>query len=149
MRQNIKIGMRRFLASLLILTSFTTSSHALTNAETIVRASARKFGVPVELAIAVAKHESGILCGVVGSHGEVGPLQILPSTARGMGYRDIRHKGCAAQTDAGMAHLARCYRGMGGNRWAAAACHNQGFSAITGRIREQAKRYANKVMWQK
>lgn len=139
--------MRVVLAAAIVIA---TGSNAIAyDARTLVVASAKKHGVPTEFALDVAKHESGIRCGLVGSHGEVGPLQILPSTARGMGYRDIRHKGCAAQTDAGMAHLARCYRGMGGNRWAAAACHNQGFSAITGKITARAKRYANKVMWRK
>ena len=139
--------MRVVLAAAIV--ALTASNAFAYNVKSLVAASARKHGVPVEFALNVARHESGLKCGVVGSSGEVGPLQILPSTARGMGYRDIRHKGCAAQTDAGMAHLARCFRGMGGNRWAAAACHNQGFSAITGKITARAKRYANKVMWRK
>jgi len=127
------------------LMSMTVQAFA-SDATRLVEASARKHGVPVEFAIQVAKKETGVQCGKVGSSGERGPLQILPSTASQMGYKGIRKASCAEQTDAGMAHLAECYRGMGGNRWYAAACHNQGFSAISGKVRKRAKRYANSVM---
>ena len=116
------------------------------DATRLVEASALKHGVPVEFALQVANHETHIQCGLVGSNGERGPLQILPSTAKAMGYKNIRKASCAEQTDAGMAHLAKCYKGMGGNRWFAAACHNQGISAISGRIKSKAKRYANAVL---
>lgn len=116
------------------------------DATRLVEASARKHGVPVEFALQVAKKETGVQCGKVGSSGERGPLQILPSTARQLGYKNIRKASCAEQTDAGMEHLAKCYRGMGGNRWFTAACHNQGFSAISGKVKKRAKRYANSVM---
>lgn len=112
----------------------------------LVEASARKYGVPVEFALQVSYHETRTQCYIVGSSGERGPLQILPSTANAMGFKNIRKASCAQQTDAGMAHLAKCYKGMGGNRWFAAACHNQGISAIAGRIKAKARRYANAVM---
>ena len=123
-----------------------TTSVLASDATRLVEASARKHGLPVEFALQVAKKETGVQCGKVGSSGERGPLQILPSTARQLGYKNIRKASCAEQTDAGMAHLAECYRGVGGNRWYAAACHNQGFSAISGKVRKRAKRYANSVM---
>lgn len=123
-----------------------TANVLASDATRLVEASARKHGVPVEFAIQVAKKETGVQCGKVGSSGERGPLQILPSTASQMGYKGIRKASCAEQTDAGMAHLAECYRGVGGNRWYAAACHNQGFSAISGKVRKRAKQYANSVM---
>jgi soluble lytic murein transglycosylase-like protein len=127
------------------LMSMTVQAFA-TDATRLVETSARKQGVPVELALQVAEKETGVQCGKVGSSGERGPLQILPSTARQLGYKNIRKASCSEQTDAGMKHLAKCYRGMGGNRWFTAACHNQGFSAISGRVKKQAKRYANSVM---
>lgn len=116
------------------------------DATRLVEASALKHGVPVEFALQVAQKETGVRCGEIGASGERGPLQILPSTARQMGYKNIRKASCAEQTDAGMAHLAECYRGMGGNRWYAAACHNQGLSAISGKLKKRSKRYANAVM---
>ena len=127
------------------LMSMTVQAFA-TDATRLVETSARKHGVPVEFALQVAKKETGIKCGEIGASGERGPLQILPSTARQLGYKNIRKASCEEQTDAGMKHLAKCYQGMGGNRWFTAACHNQGFSAISGRVKKQAKRYANSVM---
>lgn len=123
-----------------------TANVLASDATQLVKASALKHGVPVEFALQVAQKETGVRCGEIGASGERGPLQILPSTARHMGYKNIRKASCAEQTDAGMAHLAECYRGMGGNRWYAAACHNQGFSAISGKVKKRAKRYANAVM---
>lgn len=129
-----------------VATMLMTTQAFATDATRLVETSARKHGVPVEFALKVAQKETGIKCGEIGSSGERGPLQILPSTARQLGYKNIRKASCAEQTDAGMEHLAKCYRGMGGNRWYTAACHNQGFSAISGRVKNKAKRYANSVM---
>lgn len=123
-----------------------TSQVLAIDATQLVKASALKHGVPVEFALQVAQKETGVRCNEIGSSGERGPLQILPSTARQLGYKNIRQASCAEQTDAGMEHLAKCYRGMGGNRWYTAACHNQGFSAISGKVKKRAKRYANAVM---
>lgn len=44
-----------------------------------------------------------------------------------------------------MDHLQKCLNGSAGNRWRAAACHNQGMSALGGRITARAKRYADAV----
>lgn len=121
--------------------------HAGNDARDLVRDAAIRNGVPVDLALRVAKVETGVRCNVVGSRGERGPLQILPATAREFGFRNIRSASCSRQTDAGMAHLAACYRGSGGNWRRAAACHNQGISVIHGRrISESARRYAQNVL---
>lgn len=124
-------------------------SNPVTASESVylmVKASAIHHGVPTDFAVKIAKHESGLRCNAVGSSGERGPLQILPSTARGLGYKNIRSSSCATQIDAGMKHLAICYRGVRGNRWLAAGCHNQGFSVIKrGRLGSAARRYANAV----
>lgn len=115
------------------------------DARPMVVSSAKRHGVPVDFALRVAKVESGVKCGRVGSSGERGPLQILPSTARSLGYKNIRASSCATQTDAGMKHLAICWRKTK-NKWRAAACHNQGISVAYGhRVKKSAARYANKV----
>lgn len=115
------------------------------SAEMLVQKWAKFYKIDPEFALMVAKHESGIRCGVVGSHGERGPLQILPSTARQLGFGDIRRASCDIQTKAGMDHLQKCLNGSSGNRWRAAACHNQGMSALGGSLTARAKRYANAV----
>ena len=112
----------------------------------IVKQMARKHGVPQSFAIRVARVESGIKCGRIGRAGERGPLQILPRTAAGLGYRNIRKASCATQTSAGMKHLAICYRGARGNQFRAAACHNGGFGVLKWRrIPKSIQAYARKV----
>lgn len=118
-----------------------------TDATKLVKASAKKFGVPVYVAMQVAKAESGIKCGRTGAAGERGPLQILPSSAVMLGYKRIAKASCATQTDAGMKHLAKCWKGSKGYKRLAIACHNQGFRVLqTRKISRQGARYARLVM---
>jgi len=51
----------------------------------LVRRSARRHGVPVSLALAVAYHESGFQQRVVSPVDAIGAMQVLPSTGRGLG----------------------------------------------------------------
>lgn len=122
-------------------------AHAATSdATALIRAAAQRHGVPVSFALKVGRQESGNRCGLRGRAGEVGPLQILPATARGLGYSGIRSASCATQVDAGMKHLAKCWRGMNGVAWKAAACHNQGLGTIKSqRFAASARRYAKAV----
>lgn len=106
-----------------------SSAHA-ENATGYIRESALKYRVSSSFALRVAKIESGLNCHAVGSRGEVGPLQILPSTARSIGYRNLRGASCRTKVDAGMKYLARCYHGAKGNWGRAAACHNAGEGAL-------------------
>lgn len=134
--------MRLFAAVAIIVTSAAT---VFADAKPLVISSAKRHGVPVEFALRVAKVESGVQCGRVGAAGERGPLQVLPSTARSLGYKNIRAASCATQTDAGMKHLAICWRKTK-SKWRAAACHNQGISVAYGhRVSKRAAKYANKV----
>ena len=90
------------------------SAHSYSNdASLLVQQAAIRHHVPVDFAMRVARQETGGKggrCGLRGAAGEVGPLQILPATARGMGYRNVASATCEAQVDAGMAHLAKCWR---------------------------------------
>lgn len=118
------------------------------DASLLVQQAAIRHHVPVDFALRVARQETGGKggrCGLRGAHGEVGPLQILPATARGMGYKGVVSATCEAQTDAGMAHLARCWQHFK-VEWMAAACHNQGHGTMkTGKFANSAKRYAAAV----
>jgi hypothetical protein len=51
-----------------------------------VRAAAIRHGLPPQIADAVAQVESGYASGAVGDVGEVGLMQVRPSTARMMGF---------------------------------------------------------------
>jgi soluble lytic murein transglycosylase-like protein len=138
--------MKNFIAATSVALALAVSApEVLADAKPLVVSAAKRHGVPVHFALRVAKVESGVKCGRTGAAGEKGPLQILPSTARGLGYKNIRAASCATQTDAGMKHLAICYKKTR-NLWRAAACHNQGISVAYGRkVNKQAARYANKV----
>lgn len=136
--------MKKFIAATGVALVLSTTM-VFADAKPLVISSAKRHGVPVEFALRVAKVESGVQCGRTGAAGEKGPLQILPSTARALGYKNIRAASCATQTDAGMKHLALCWKKTR-NLWRAAACHNQGISVAYGRkITRAAARYANKV----
>lgn len=136
--------MKKFCIIASMVLAFTTVE-VRADAKPLVISSAKRHGVPVDFALRVAKVESGVKCGRTGASGEKGPLQILPSTARALGYKNIRAASCATQTDAGMKHLAICWKKTR-NLWRAAACHNQGISVAYGRkVTKAAARYANKV----
>lgn len=136
--------MKKFIAATGVALVFSTTM-VFADAKPLVVSSAKRHGVPVEFALRVAKVESGVQCGRTGAAGEKGPLQILPSTARALGYKNIRAASCATQTDAGMKHLALCWKKTR-NLWRAAACHNQGISVAYGhKVSRAAARYANKV----
>ncbi len=133
------------LLALVAIPLAATSAQAA-DATGIVKQMARKHGVPQGFALRVARVESGVKCGRVGRAGERGPLQILPRTAAGLGYRNIRKASCATQTSAGMKHLAICWRGARGNAYRAAACHNGGIGTLRWkRIPKSVQAYARKV----
>jgi len=126
--------------------AITTSAAQAKDATVIVKQMAHKHGVPQSFALRVARVESGVKCGRVGAAGERGPLQVLPRTAAGLGYKNIRSASCATQTSAGMKYLAICYRGARGNQFRAAACHNGGFGVLKWkRIPKSIQAYARKV----
>jgi hypothetical protein len=137
-----------YAAAITISTASIAASYS-NDASLLVQQAAIRHHVPVAFALQVARQETGGKggrCGLRGSHGEVGPLQILPSTARAMGYRGVSGATCEAQTDAGMAHLAYCYQHTA-TKWLAAACHNQGASVAAGsKVTYAARKYANAVM---
>lgn len=141
----IKFVMTAAIAGLIFMPAMPNLAYAA-DATGIVKQMARKHGVPQSFALRVARVESGVKCGRIGRAGERGPLQILPRTAAGLGYKNIRKASCATQTSAGMKHLAICYRGARGNQFRAAACHNGGFGVLKWRrIPKSIQAYARKV----
>lgn len=58
------------------------------NVAALLNSAASRYGVPAELARAVAYVESAGLPSVVSSSGAVGVMQLMPSTAAGLGVRD-------------------------------------------------------------
>lgn len=77
--------------------------------------AAQRHGVPVRVALATIRLESGGRCNARGRAGELGPLQIKPATARGLGYSGPvgALATCGAGLEWGMRHLALAYRKCG------------------------------------
>lgn len=75
------------------------------DAKKYVRAAAAQYGVPVNIALKVCRVEStNCHCATRrGRAGEVGPMQILPRTARGIG---MSVNGCRNQVFAGVKYLS-------------------------------------------
>lgn len=95
---------------------------------------AARHGVPAGLALAVARVESNMRCQARGRAGELGPLQIKPATARGLGYTGPASalNSCGAGLEWGMRHLAVAYKRCG-SAAGAAALHNRGLASACSR----------------
>jgi Transglycosylase SLT domain len=91
----------------------------------LIIAAAERHGVPIALALRVAEVESQCDCFARGSHGELGPLQIKPATAKLIGYQGPEGplQSCNEGLEWGMKHLSLALRR--GGVWK----HNQGLWA--------------------
>ncbi len=109
----------------------------------IVAEAARSAGVPVALAQAVALVETRHRCEVVGRHGERGPLQIKPATARGIGYRgtDAGLSDCRTGAAWGMRYLRLALDRAGGDWMRGATLFNAGIGS-----RLTASAYGRRVL---
>lgn len=118
----------------------TDAAPAVTDLTRRIAEVATRHGVPVRLALAVARVESGMRCVARGRAGELGPLQIKPATARGLGYTGpvSALNSCGAGLEWGMRHLAAAYRRCGTHA-GAAALHNRGLAASCGRTAYSAR----------
>lgn len=97
----------------------------------MVAQEATRQGVPVSLALSIAKHESNFRCSAVGRHGERGVMQIKPRTARGLGYRGKPSglNDCATGIRYGMIYLKMALKKAGGNTYRAAILYNAGLGS--------------------
>jgi soluble lytic murein transglycosylase-like protein len=94
----------------------------------LIAKHARANGVPVDLARAVVKHESGFNAGATGQAGEIGLMQIKLSTARGMGYKGSA-KGLydpATNIRWGMKYLGQARKLAGGSECGTLSKYNGG-----------------------
>lgn len=112
-------------------------------------AKARLGSEHVETALRLTKLESGYRCHVLGPktrHGRaVGPLQVLPSSARALGVEDL-HRDCKAQITAGILHMERCLS-VGANTYKKmAACHVAGWQGWNRKLNKRAESYKQKYI---
>lgn len=108
----------------------------------MVKAEAIRQGVPVGLALAIAKAESNFNCGAVGQQGERGVMQIKPSTARGIGYKGPASglNNCQTGIRYGMIYLRMAYKLSGGNHYRTALLYNAGLGS-----KRKKSAYAEKI----
>ncbi|WP_375642096.1 lytic transglycosylase domain-containing protein [Bartonella sp. CM100XJJH] len=99
--------------------------------EFLIQKLANKYNVPVNLAHAVVKVESNYKAGIKGAAGEIGLMQIKPSTARGLGFngsvQDLYDP--ATNLEYGMRYLARAYKLSGGSTCGTILKYNAGHAA--------------------
>lgn len=130
---------------LLILAGFiAVSSPALAESvPDMVRSEAIRQGVPVGLAMAIAKAESNFRCSAVGRGGERGVMQIKPATARGIGYRGPSSglNNCRVGIRYGMMYLKMAYRIAKGNVYRTALLYNAGIGS-----KRKRSAYAEKIV---
>lgn len=112
-------------------------------------ARARLGNEHVESALRLTKLESGYRCHVLGPktrHGRaVGPLQVLPSSARALGVEDL-HKDCKAQITAGILHMEKCISVGAKTYNQLAACHVAGWGGWNKKLNRKAQAYRAKYV---
>lgn len=111
----------------------------------LVSQFAREYGVPADLAHAVVSIESNYYPKALGKAGEIGLMQIKPSTARGMGYRGPSSGLYHPETNIkyGMKYLATAYKLGGGTTCGAILKYNAGHGAK--RMNPTSSAYCAKV----
>lgn len=116
-----------------------------TRYSTLISKYAASYGVPVSLAHAVVKVESNYNPGVVGSSGEIGLMQIKPSTARMMGYSGSSKGLFNPETNIkyGMKYLAMAHSLGGGTTCGTILKYNAGHAAR--RMNPVSSAYCSKV----
>lgn len=122
--------MKRFaVVGMLVCSTFVMGMGA--SVQNMVRSEAIRQGVPVSLAMAVAKHESNFRCSAVGKAGERGVMQIKPRTARSLGYRGSPSglNNCQTGIHYGMKYLKMAYSKSGGSVYRAALLYNGGLGS--------------------
>jgi hypothetical protein len=111
------------------------------------RASARLGRQWGDVAVRLSKIESGHRCHVLGprtrSGRAIGPLQIMPRSAAGLGYTDMARlrRDCGYQIAAGVAHMERCLAAGASTPRLMAACHVAGWHGFQRRLNPRAQAY--------
>ena len=111
----------------------------------LIAKHARANGVPVKLAMAVVEVESNYRANARGAAGEIGLMQIMPRTARGIGYKGSFKNLYNPNTNIryGMKYLGKAYRLGGRTTCGAILKYNAGHGAK--RMNPISARYCKRV----
>lgn len=102
----------------------------IANAEKVAKA-ARRAGVDPKLAVAIAFKESSLRANPPrGSSGEIGIMQIMPGTGRGMGYDEKKLQTLEDNIEAGIKYLKQGLQATGNDPKLAAVYYNGGPGAV-------------------
>lgn len=116
--------------------------------ESQIRAAARRHGIPVSLALAMARTESSLRPHAISHAGAMGLLQLMPDTADHMKVQDAFSP--AASADGGMRYLAWLMKRYGNDRRRAVAAYNAGPYAIPQRgplrLSGETRQYVQRVL---
>jgi cell wall-associated NlpC family hydrolase len=94
----------------------------------VINAAAARTGVPASLIAAVAKQESGFNPNAVSPAGAEGIMQLMPSTAKGLGVSDPMN--ATQSINGGATYLASLLSKFNGNTTLAVAAYNAGPGAV-------------------
>ncbi|MFD0916278.1 lytic transglycosylase domain-containing protein [Pseudahrensia aquimaris] len=113
--------------------------------EPLIRKHAKAAGVPVKLALAVVHVESSFRSKAKGAAGEIGLMQLMPATARYMGYKGPLRKLYNPDTNIrfGMKYLAKAHRLGGGQLCNVILKYNAGHGAK--RMNPISRRYCKRI----
>lgn len=134
--------MKKCIAALAVGVLIFTTPALSNTVQRMVSVEAMRQGVPVGLALSIAKAESNFRCNAVGRAGERGVMQIKPSTARGIGYKGPASglNNCATGIRYGMIYLKMAYKKANGNVYRAAILYNAGLGS-----KRKKSAYAQKI----
>lgn len=115
-------------------------------ADMVAAETARRLGAQwVPTALRLAKIESNFNCGAVGPrtrHGNArGVLQVMPGSARALGYDPRRLNECQYGIAAGIAHMNACINSGVRTHAQMASCHVSGVHGWKVRLNKRAERY--------
>lgn len=120
-------GSRTINAVMLKGTKLGNLSGATPGAATYINQYAAQYGIPPQLLMAVAQQESGLNQNAVSSAGAVGVMQLLPSTAAGLG---VNPNDLQQNIQGGAKYLSQMYQQFGS--WdLALAAYNAGPGAVS------------------
>jgi hypothetical protein len=120
-------------------------------ADMVAKEASRRLGSQwVPTALKLAKIESSFNCGAVGPntrHGRArGVLQVMPGSARAMGYEPSRLNECAYGIAAGVSHMALCIQSGVRTHDQMASCHVSGVQGWKVRLNSRAEAYKRKYV---
>jgi hypothetical protein len=139
------------IRTLALAAILSTSPAAASVQQMIATETTRQIGAQwTPTALRIAKLESGYRCDATGPrtrHGRAkGVFQVMPGTARAIGYNPARLHECGYGIAAGVAHMRACIASGVRTQAQMASCHVAGTHGWKVRLKPRAERYKQKYV---